>query len=264
MTDLPADDPTRRFSNRVADYVKYRPTYPAAVLDTLAAKVGLRRGWTAADVGSGTGIFTRQLLDYGLRVYGVEPNEDMRAAAETLLAGYPDFTSIAARAEAIPLPDGSVEIVTAAQALHWFDFSLASREFRRLLKPGGVIALVWNTRDVRAPFVAALEALLREYGTDYYKTSHAALQEPDKDAGITGFFAPDAFNKEEFENPQFLTWEQFSGRVLSSSYVPLAGHPNHAPLMAAIDELFGAHQQGGTVALPYVTELYWARVGAGG
>jgi len=152
---------TGRFSDRVEDYVRYRPGYPSAVIDLFKAELGLGAGTCVADAGSGTGIFSELLLRAGATVYGVEPNPEMRAAAERLLAGYSGFHSIAAPAEDTGLPGGSFDLVTAAQAFHWFDAQRARTEFSRLLRPGGHVALVWNGRETAStPFLAAYELSL--------------------------------------------------------------------------------------------------------
>ena len=139
-------DPTRRFTNRVANYARYRPGYPPAVLTCLRDECGLSPGSTVADVGSGTGILTELFLANGNHVYAVEPNEAMRQAAELSLAHYPGFTSVDGRAEATTLADDSVDFVTAGQAFHWFDAAASRVEFNRILRPGGYTALVWNAR----------------------------------------------------------------------------------------------------------------------
>jgi ubiquinone/menaquinone biosynthesis C-methylase UbiE len=134
---MPASNATSRFSDRVENYVRYRPGYPSYVLETLTEECGLMPSHRVADVASGTGIWTKMLLENGNAVYGVEPNEVMRHAGERLLAGFPKFTSIDGNAEATTLPDTIVDFVTAAQAAHWFDRERARREFSRILKPGG-------------------------------------------------------------------------------------------------------------------------------
>ena len=143
---MPVSNATSRFSDRVENYVRYRPGYPAEVLRTLNTACGLSPGHVVADIASGTGIWTRMLLENGNPVFGVEPNTVMREAGERLLATFPNFTSVAGTAEATTLPDQSVDFVTAAQAAHWFDRERARREFVRILKPGGWLVLLWNER----------------------------------------------------------------------------------------------------------------------
>src|SRR5579884_1615786 len=139
-------DPTGRFSGRAEDYARSRPRYPDAVLDALRRDIGLSPQTIVADIGSGTGILTEMFLRNGNVVYGVEPNPDMRRAAEQLLAGYHRFHSINGTAEQTTLPAGSIDLVTAAQAFHWFDAAAARREFRRILRPPYIVALLWNDR----------------------------------------------------------------------------------------------------------------------
>ena len=166
-------DPTQRFSARVENYIRYRPSYPPQVLETLRSECGLTASSAIADIASGTGIFTRLLLENGNRVYGVEPNRDMREAAERLLADFRGFSSVTGTAEATTLPDQSVDFATAAQAAHWFDLAKARREFERILKPAGWAVLIWNERSTDStPFLREYEALLLEYGTDYEMVRH--------------------------------------------------------------------------------------------
>ncbi len=161
-------DSTQRFSSRVGNYVRYRPAYPSAVLDLLKNECGLTPASVIADIASGTGIFTRMLLENGNRVFGVEPNADMRKAGEEFLRAYPQFTSVAGTAEATTLADHSVDLITAAQAAHWFDREKARREFIRICRPGGWTVLLWNERRTGStPFLRDYEQLLLEYGTDY-------------------------------------------------------------------------------------------------
>src|SRR5579862_9498368 len=182
-------DPTQRFSSRVENYVRYRPGYPAAVIDLLKKECGLASSTVIADISSGTGIFTRTLLENGNRVLGVEPNPDMRKAGEEFLGAYPGFASVAGTAAATTLPDHSVDMVTAAQAAHWFDRQKARREFIRILKPGGWTVLLWNERRLDStPFLREYERLLLRYGTDYTNVRHERTTQE-----MGTFFSPSAF-----------------------------------------------------------------------
>ncbi len=186
---MAVQDSTQRFSSRVENYVRYRPGYPSAVIDLLKDECGLTPASVIADVASGTGIFTRMLLENGNRVYGVEPNSDMRKAGEESLRAYPRFTSVAGTAEATTLDDHSVDFVTAAQAAHWFDREKARREFIRICRPGGWTVLLWNERRTGStPFLRAYEQLLLEYGTDYQDVRHERTTQQ-----IETFFAPSRF-----------------------------------------------------------------------
>src|SRR3984885_5442885 len=149
-------DSTRRFSSRVGNYVRYRPAYPAVVLELLRDECGLTDASVVADIASGTGIFTRMLLENGNRVFGVEPNDEMRRAGEQFLRNYTSVPSVAGAAEASTLAEHSVAMVTAAQAAHWFDREKARREFIRILEPAGWTVLLWNERPTDStPFLRA-------------------------------------------------------------------------------------------------------------
>ena len=251
-------DASLRFSRRVNDYVKYRPGYPDELARTLRRRVGYDSESVIADVGSGTGISTQYFLDRGNWVYAIEPNPDMRLAAETWLGGYVKFRSIAARAAATTLDAGSVDLVVAAQSFHWFDKDAARREFQRILRPGSYAALVWNERKLDAsPFLRAYDELLLRYSDDYASVlqRYAAAE-----AAMERFFSHQLWGIDEFAHHQSLDLEGFLGRALSSSYVPLPEHPNHAPLVAALKALFREHERGGQVRFEYATRLFWGRL----
>ncbi len=253
-TNAPApQDPTGRFSDRVANYVTYRPGYPEALIDALQHEVGLSRSSTVADIGSGTGISSDLLLRLGCTVYAVEPNAAMRAAAETRFAGETRFHSVAARAESTTLADASVDAITAGQAFHWFDRNQTRREFVRILRPGGQVALFWNTRRADGtPFLRAYEALLLEFGTDYTQVDHRHVNE----AWLAAFFAG-PWQSRIFVQEQVFDRDGVRGRLMSSSYVPGAESPRYQPMLQALDREFDAHQQDGRVRLVYDTELFF-------
>jgi SAM-dependent methyltransferase len=250
-------DPTKRFSSRVENYAKYRPTYPRAVLDLLVAECGLTGDSVVADVGSGTGLLSELFLKNGNRVFGIEPNREMREAGERLLKDYARFTSVAATAESTTLGDGSVDFVTAGQAFHWFERGRARAEFARILKPEGWVVLVWNERGTDAtPFLASYERLLLAYGTDYEAVTHKKI-----DAGVIGaFFEPGAFEFEVFENRQVFNLDALRGRLLSSSFVPERGQPDHEAMMDELGAIFDAHQENGKVTFEYDTKVYYGQL----
>jgi SAM-dependent methyltransferase len=253
-------DPTKRFTSRVENYVRYRPSYPPAVVELLAAECGLAREALVADIGSGTGLLAERFLAAGYRVTGVEPNAAMRAAGEQLLASYSQFSSVDGTAEATALADRSVDLIVAGQAFHWFDQPRARREFARILRPGGFVALIWNERRADStPFLAEYEQLLRDYAPDYPATNHRQIDE----ATIAAFFSPGSYALRSFENAQRFDLAGVRGRLLSSSYAPEAGHPNHQPMLDALAATFERHQSGGTVAFEYDTKVYYGRLAAG-
>ena len=249
-------DPTKRFSSRVENYARYRPSYPPAVLEVLRTGAGLTAGSVVADIGAGTGIFSEMLLKEGNAVFGVEPNDAMRQAAERLLAGFPRFTSVRGTAEATTLADSSVDAVTAAQAFHWFDRARTREEFRRVLKPGGTVALIWNVRQLEpTPFLREYEELLQCFGTDY-----VTVRQRDLDlADVREFIGGNDVKLTTLENAQTLDYEGAEGRLLSSSYAPELGHPNHEPMLAALREMFARYAEDGKVVFLYDTRVFTAR-----
>jgi SAM-dependent methyltransferase len=250
-------DPTTRFSDRVDDYVQYRPGYPSELVGLLRRECGLGPGRDVADVGSGTGKLTELLLATGARVYAVEPNDGMRRASERLLGKVPGFVSIDGRAEATGLPGASVDLVTAAQAFHWFDQVAARAEFRRILRPGGVVALVWNERDTDASaFLRDYEICLRRFSVDYAEVDHRHTASRER---IAAFFGADGFREAEFPNRQDLDLDGMRGRYLSCSYALPRGHPRFEEAMAALSDIFHKYQRDGRVHIDYRTRVYLGR-----
>lgn len=250
-------DPTRRFSSRVENYIKYRPGYPSSLMALLAGECGLTRASVVADVGSGTGILSEMFLRNGNRIFGIEPNREMREAGARLLKGYADFESVEATAEATTLADGSVDLVIAGQSFHWFKVEAARREFARISRPHAWTALVWNKRLTEAtPFLVAYERLLLDYGTDYEAVSHGHGDE----AAIVCFFGSAGFKLKTFPNRQIFDFETLRGRMLSSSYVPEAGHPNFDAMLDRLRIIFDAHQVNGQVVFEYETLVYYGQL----
>ena len=249
-------DSIQRFSSRVGNYVRYRPTYPSAVLDLLKNDC-LTPASVIADIASGTGIFTRMLLENGNRVFGVEPNAEMRHAGEEFLRAYPHFTSVAGRAEATTLPDHRVDLVTAAQAAHWFDREKARREFIRICRPGGWTVLLWNERRPGStPFLREYEQLLVEYGTDYQDVRSERTTEQ-----IRTFFPPSRFHVRTFDYCQDFNYPALEGRLLSSSYTPQADDARHVPMLRELRRIFDAHQVHDRVTFEYDTRVYYGQLG---
>jgi SAM-dependent methyltransferase len=250
-------DSKQRFSNRVADYVRYRPSYPSALLDLLRSECSLRPGHVIADIGSGTGFLSELFLKNGNRVYGVEPNKDMRRAGEEYLASYDGFSSIEGSAEATTLDDASVDFVTAGQSFHWFEPDAARREFVRILKPSGWMVIAWNDRRMEeAPFTRDYERILERYGDDY-KNVKDSYPEADR---IRGFLS--TFAQRDLPNHQILDWDSLRGRLRSSSFTPPEGHPNFAPMIDELRKLFDLHQQNGQVRMDYFTRIYYGQLQA--
>jgi len=253
---MPASNATSRFSDRVENYVRYRPGYPAETLRVLKNECGLGPNDVTVDIASGTGIWTRMLLENGNPVFGVEPNAGMRQAGERLLAGFPRFTSVAGTAEATTLPNEVADFVTAAQAGHWFDRWRARREFARILKPGGWLVLLWNERITDStPFLRDYEQLLLTFGTDYEEVRHERTT-----AAVNEFFNPAPFQERVFAMRQEFDYAGLGGRLLSSSYAPGPDHSKHRPMLRELGRIFDAHAKAGRVAFDYNTRVFFGRL----
>lgn len=253
---MPASNATSRFSDRVENYVRYRPGYPPEALRVLQRECGLSPSHVIADIASGTGIWTRMLLENGNQVFGIEPNSEMRQAGERLLANFSKFVSLAGTAEATTLQANRVDFVTAAQAAHWFDRERSRHEFARILKPGGWLALLWNERLTDStPFLRDYEQLLLTYGSDYEDVRHERTTDAVKE-----FFDPAPFEERVFEMRQEFDYAGVEGRLLSSSYAPGAEHPNHAPMLRELRRIFDAHAIAGRATFDYKTRVYFGQL----
>jgi ubiquinone/menaquinone biosynthesis C-methylase UbiE len=253
---MPASNATTRFSDRVENYVRYRPGYPGEVLHALKEECGLAPDHVIADIASGTGIWSRTLLKNGNPVFGIEPNAEMREAGERLLQAFPKFTSVTGSAEATTLADHSVDFVTAAQAAHWFDRKRARNEFVRILKPGGWLVLLWNERLTDSTkFLRDYEQLLLTYGTDYEAVRHERTT-----SAVNEFFDRAPFKELVFEMRQEFDYAGLEGRLLSSSYAPGAEHTKHAAMLRELHRIFDAHALDGHIGIEYRTRLYYGRL----
>jgi SAM-dependent methyltransferase len=242
-----------RFSNRADDYARYRPSYPPQVIETLRAEGALSAESVVADVGSGTGILTRQLAPYAAFIYAIEPNREMRKASLETLREYENVVVVEGRAENTGVPAGSIDLIIAAQAYHWFDPYWTLDEWRQILKEGGVAALVWNERRVSGdPFLEAYEQLLLDYGTDYRSVDHRRIGMKE----ISWVLDRDHVREYSFENRQELDFESLKGRLLSSSYVPKEEHQNYEAMIGQLESIFNEHNDAGTVTMVYDTRLY--------
>ncbi|MEZ4706904.1 MAG: class I SAM-dependent methyltransferase [Caldilineaceae bacterium] len=253
---MAALDSTQRFSNRVENYVKYRPRYPAAIVDFLGDAIGLTAETTVADVGSGTGFLAELFLQNGNCVVGVEPNAEMRTAGDDYLRKFPRFSSVDGTSEATTLADQSVDLIVAGQAFHWFEPLQTRAEFARMLRSGGHVALVWNSRRLDVPFMQEYEEILHKFTDNYGGVSERNIL----DENIAAFFAPQPMQLQMFDNVQVFDFDGVKGRALSSSYAPAPGRPLHEPFVAALADLFARFEENNRVQIQYVTRLYWGQL----
>ncbi len=243
-----------KFTGKADIYAKYRPTYPDAFLDYLYSKVGFQKDSVLADIGSGTGILTKLLLGKGSFVYGVEPNEDMRKAAEQELAGYKNFASVPASAESTGLNDCSVDFITVAQAFHWFDLKEFKAECQRILKEDGKAVLVWNCRDMHSEFVQKCDELNRAYCKDYKGFSGGMKSESPQE--YSDFFKGGMCDYKVFQNDLMFDLDGFIGRSMSASYAPKNGTENHEPYVTGLKRLFERYGDSGHLRMPNLTRAY--------
>ncbi|WP_221284787.1 class I SAM-dependent methyltransferase [Mucilaginibacter sp. SP1R1] len=247
---------TERFSNRVDDYVKYRPHYPFEIITFLQDKYNLTLDKLIADVGAGTGISTALFLNAGYRVIAVEPNAEMREKSLELLISYPGFSAMDGTAENTGLATGGVDAIIAGQAFHWFNAQNSRTEFKRILKPNGIVALIWNERKTASAFEKEYDQLIITHARDYVKVDHRNIDA----AHIAAFFNPEPFQLQEFQNKQVFDFEGLAGRLLSSSYMPTKNDEGYHPMINDLKTLFNKYQQDNAITINYDTKVYVGRL----
>ena len=247
---------TTRFSNRVEDYVKYRPLYPREIVPYLEGHHAFHAGMRLADIGAGTGISSELFLKAGYAVVAVEPNREMREKSEHLLASYDNFRAANGTAEATTLASASCDAIIAGQAFHWFERGAAKEEFRRILKPGGPVVLLWNERRTSSDFEKDYDALIVRHARDYVQVDHRNIGSGD----IGAFFAPYAVTLKVFDNAQVFDLAGLTGRLLSSSYMPATGEEGYEAMLADLNVLFEKYQQQGHITIHYDTKVYVSRL----
>ena len=238
----------------MADYVAGRPTYPPDVLTVLRHRVGFDADWRVVDVGAGTGLSAALFLGHGNATTAVEPNDAMRAAADERFAEDPNYDSVAAPAGATTLPDGSADLVVAAQAFHWFDPAAFARECRRLLSPRGRVLLMWNTfRRTASPAAAAYHAVVEKHARDLKRVEGKWR---DGDNVAKTWFTDETFVRLDLDNPQPYDADRLFTRMASSSYMPPRGDPAYGPMRDDLNAAFAAHAENGVYTLPYTCEVF--------
>jgi SAM-dependent methyltransferase len=243
-----------RFTGRVANYVKYRPGYPEAILHLLEKEIGFDQFKDVADIGSGPGKLSRLFLNNENLVYGVEPNEEMRLAGEKLLGDYINFISINGTAEFTTLADRSIDYIVSGQAFHWFDTDKAKTEFKRILKPGGYVILIWNKRDSdTSKFMQEYEKLVCECCPEY----NTGLELDEKI--FNKFYGVRNFRLANFKNRQLFDFNGLKGRMLSASYVPAEG-PVNKEIFTRLKVIFDKHCKDDKINFEYNTKVYFGKI----
>ncbi len=251
-------DPTARFAPHADAYARGRPGYPAALVPMLRS-IGIGAGTVVADLGAGTGQSCEVLLATGARVIAVEPNAPMRAHAASRFAHEPRFSVVAGRAEETTLADASIDHAAAMQALHWFELDEVRAELRRILRPGGRVVLVWNTRAPVTPLMRELEAMIRRFAPTYDQLGHVGAA---REARVNAFFSDSGTSgctHEQIAHVHAVDRAGFFDLLGSVSYLPARGSDGHAALAAAADELLAAHPEQ-PIAIHYVTDVYVGNV----
>lgn len=251
-----AKDNTGRFSNRVEDYVKYRPGYPEEIITYLQDEYQLTTDGQIADIGAGTGISTEMFLNAGYAVVAVEPNKEMREKCIALLGHLPGFTATDGTAEHTKLEQHSVDAVIAGQAFHWFDVALAKTEFRRILKDKGLVAVLFNERLALSDFEKEYDALIVKHASDYVQVDHRNIS----DEHLAAFFSPEPVALKIFPNKQVFDFEGLKGRLLSSSYMPAADAPGFEAMISDLKQLFKRHEKNGLIQINYNTKVHTGRL----
>jgi SAM-dependent methyltransferase len=253
-------DPKERFTDRVGDYVKHRPDYPPALYELLIRDHDLKPEHEIVDLGAGTGLLARLFLERGHRVIGVEPNDAMRRAGEAELASYAGYRAVAGSAEETTLPDACADLITAGQAFHWFDPVRTKRECSRIARPPRLVALVWNTwHQATSSFMRGYASIVERYTSDRFANHHS---NPKQLENVSRFF-DGAFSAASLPHEQRFDREGLRGRLLSSSYAPKEGHPQHAPMLRELDRLFDEHHDGeGGVVFEMRTQVFAGRLAA--
>lgn len=246
-------DNTKKFTHKVENYVKYRPSYPSEFMKYLTDEVGITKEKIVADIGAGTGKLTKLLANEVKTVYAVEPNGPMRKACEEYCSEFRNVIAVDGTAEASTLPDSSVDFITVAQAFHWFDREKAGSEFKRILKPGEKVILVWNNLLNENEFIIENDALLRRMCPDFHGLSGGSRSDPENYAD---FFMHSVCDHRIFDNDRLLTLEEYIGGSLSSSYAPLESDPVYQDFVDGLTAIFFKYSKDGRLLMPSVTQSY--------
>jgi len=235
------------FSQKVAAYVASRPGYPDALFDALLAIGALSADKAVADVGAGTGLLTQSLLSRARLVTAIEPSDDMRAACDAQLAGHPNYRSLRGTAEHTSLGDASVDLVTAAQAFHWFDIDASRQEILRVLRPAGQVALIWNDRVRTDPLHVAMDEVFATYGG----AKRGAMLAHENRSDVPRFFGGATLHEIDFPHEHRLDRDGLRALAFSRSYMPDPESDGGQATAREIDAIFGRLAGDGRVAVQY-------------
>lgn len=252
---------TKRFGNRVENYAKYRPSYPNEILESINEKMQKKSDYIIADIGSGTGIFSKLLLKTEKIVFGIEPNFEMREYAENYFVENKKFISINGTAENTGLKENSVDLITVAQAFHWFEVEPTKKEFIRIAKDDAYLMLIWNDRKIeKSGFSYEYEEMLKKECSEYSEVSHKNIIDKD----IEEFYSPNKVEKIVFSNSQIFNYEELKGRLMSSSYVPVDNKEKMDRILKNLADIFERNSQEGKVKFEYNTTVYMGKIKSNG
>jgi SAM-dependent methyltransferase len=249
-------DSISRFNNKVENYIKYRPGYPEEITDFLKKENVLNSKSVVADIGSGTGKLTELFLKNRNEVFGIEPNDEMRLAAEKLFEKYNNFRSVNGKTKNTKLYDNSIDVITAGQSFHWFNNDMTRKEFKRILKPGGCVVLIWNNRSENvSEFMKDFSQLLNNLETDYQEVKHENLNDND----FKRFFGTSNYQIKSYDNSQLINYNSLEGGILSRSYVPTEGRA-YSNMIRELKEIFEKHNIDGKIKIEYKTNIYFSKL----
>lgn len=242
---------TERFSDKVQDYIQYRPSYPVKMIEYVCNELNLNNTSYVADIGSGTGILTKLLVDKCKMIFGVEPNTNMREASVRQLSKYDNFIPVNGTSENTTLNDNSIDFITVAQAFHWFNIEATMLEFQRIIRKNGLMILIWNNRINNTDFLKVYEQLLRQYATDYNEVNHKNISEDT----IKKLYKIN-YNKLTYENYQEFDFSGVIGRLSSCSYTPKKNTKEYRIIYDELESAFNHYSVDNKIKFNYETEMY--------
>lgn len=248
---------TSKFTGKAAIYSKYRSNYPNECIQDIVKEVSADKNIMIADIGAGTGKLTKQFLEKGIKVIAVEPNKDMLEVAIKDLSKYNElFEYKQEPAENTSIKSNSIDIITVAQAFHWFDKDKFKSECKRILKPNGIIAIMWNFIDYKQE----LESKIIETHKQYTSLTFNASEEEQRDNDIINFFGEDNYKFKIYKNNYIEDKEQFLGRQLSMSYALNENDDKYDEYVAEFNKLFAKYSKDGVIEVHNNTYCYVGRI----